>query len=238
MGASPNFDPSTEDFGEPHLALHSAAYGGDLQICSLLLAHGAAIHTPARTYNRGLYPPWGCPTYRQTPVELAIQSRSWDCAELLLSNGAAARIELVDHGFTALQQCIQYDNFRTARTLLSLGAQLDAYTLKSMYPCSTLDEYEAIQGLEEAWKTKSLDSLDNIIWRSPLSHTLSGTLIMKVGAKAINRYTLKRESAVLGPEFGKRRIPFSDGITARQEGGWWFLWCTEYLTPPGYTLAD
>ena len=188
MGASPNFNASVEDFDELHQALHSAACGGDLQIRSLLLAYGAANHTPARTYDTGLDSPWGYPADWLTPLELAIEYRYWDCAELLLSNGARARIESPGYGDWALHQCITNKDFLAARIFLGLGAQLGAHTLRFMYPYRTLDEYEVMARLEEAWKTKNLDSVEDIIWGRLLSHTISGTHVMKVGAEATRRY--------------------------------------------------
>ncbi|KAK8099909.1 hypothetical protein PG999_010283 [Apiospora kogelbergensis] len=182
MGASPNFDPSTEDFVELHLALHSAAHEGDPEICSLLLDHGAAIHTPARTYG------WQCiPTERRTPVELAIESDSWGCVELLLLKEAPARIESVNHGYEVLQRRREKGNTNAARLLLRLGAQHNAHTLKSI-----VNGHDMMQGLRKAWVTKNLDSLKNIIWRSSRSHVLSGTLVMRVGAEAIGKYSWHR----------------------------------------------
>ncbi|KAK8112238.1 Protein fem-1-like protein [Apiospora kogelbergensis] len=182
MGALPNFDPSTEDFVELHLALHSAVYKRDLQICSLLLDHGAAIHTPARTYGRQ----W-VPTKRRTPVELAIERGFWGCVELLLLKEAPARIESVDYGYEVLQRRIKEGNTDAARILIRLGAQHNAHTLKSI-----VDRHDMMEELRKAWVTKNLDSLKNIIWRSSLSHVLSGTLVMRVGAKAIGKYSWQR----------------------------------------------
>lgn len=48
-------------------------------------------------------------------------------------------------------------------------------------------------------------------------------LVHKATGTQLAKYTLKRESAVLGPELSKRGILFSDGITERQHDGWWFL---------------
>lgn len=51
MGASPNFDPSSQDHNNLPSALHGVAETGNLHICNLLLKHGAVIHKPARWFH-------------------------------------------------------------------------------------------------------------------------------------------------------------------------------------------
>lgn len=141
-----------------------------------------------------LVPPWES-LEGATPAQIAIFRRYWDFSEFLLLQEAAVGTGRVNNGENSLCACIERKGFRTVRVLFVLGVQLVARALELIYPCNTLDECEVkcevMQGLEEAWRTENLDSLNNIIRMNPLSHDFLGTPVVKIGKNVIEQVCTK-----------------------------------------------
>jgi ankyrin repeat protein len=89
--------------------LHAAAFGGNTLAARLLLDAGADVDARAR--NR----------FANTPLQVALLTRSREVARLLLSRGAAVNATQ-NEGVTALHEAAQSGDVEMIRALLAAGA--------------------------------------------------------------------------------------------------------------------
>ncbi|KAM7542712.1 hypothetical protein Aperf_G00000001399 [Anoplocephala perfoliata] len=99
-------DPSRDRSDELNHALQSALPRGQLNICRLLLSHGADPNYHGKNY--------------MNPIFLAVYEENEDLVSLLISHGADVNVRDYE-GYTPLMRAVSFDNVEVTKALVAGG---------------------------------------------------------------------------------------------------------------------